>query len=167
MSKLLRYYSPGQIYFVTAVTEGRIPILIEFADELLDAMTEASRRINFKLIAHVIMPDHVHMIIDPGNSNLSGIIRIIKLIFSYNYRKAKGLDRAKVWQSRFWDHIIRNEKDLQNHSDYIHYNPVKHKLVGAPIEWKHSSFHQYLSGGFYDCDWGTNALTLPDGDFGE
>ena len=167
MSKLLRHYSPGQIYFVTAVTDGRIPILIEFANEFIEAMTEASRRINFKLIAHVIMPDHVHMIIDPCNNNLSGIIRIIKLIFAYNYRKAKGLDRAKVWQARFWDHIIRNEKDLINHLDYIHYNPVKHGFAVAPIEWCFSSYREFLKNGFYDEDWGVNFPKSFDGDFGE
>ena len=50
-----------------------------------------------------------------------------------------------IWQRRFWEHTIRNEDDLANHIDYIHYNPVKHKLVNSPKEWPYSSFHKYVA----------------------
>ncbi len=35
----------------------------------------------------------------------------------------------KVWQRRFWEHLLRNEADWHAHMDYIHYNPVKHGYV--------------------------------------
>jgi len=38
--------------------------------------------------------------------------------------------------------------------EYIHYNPVKHKLAVAPIEWAYSSFGQYVQAGVYPADWG-------------
>jgi putative transposase len=59
-----------------------------------------------------------------------------------------------VWQRRFWEHQIRDERDLIQHVEYIHYNPVKHGLVKAPGEWEHSSFHRYVRKGFYDQEWG-------------
>ena len=31
-----------------------------------------------------------------------------------------------IWQRRFWEHLIRDENDLQAHMDYVHFNPVKH-----------------------------------------
>ncbi|WP_427241400.1 REP-associated tyrosine transposase [Aeromonas salmonicida] len=31
-----------------------------------------------------------------------------------------------IWQRRYWEHLIRDDKDLQAHVDYIHFNPVKH-----------------------------------------
>ena len=34
-----------------------------------------------------------------------------------------------LWQRRFWEHTIRNEIDFERHVDYVHFNPVKHKLV--------------------------------------
>jgi hypothetical protein len=46
----------------------------------------------------------------------------------------------KFWQKGYWDHIIRDEEDLQDHLDYIHYNPVHHQLVDKPEAWTCSSF---------------------------
>jgi putative transposase len=59
-----------------------------------------------------------------------------------------------VWQPRFWEHVIRDESDLQRHLDYIHYNPVKHGLVSRPIDWKFSSIRKYTKLGLYEAGWG-------------
>jgi putative transposase len=34
-----------------------------------------------------------------------------------------------IWQRRYWEHLIRNDRDLERHVDYIHWNPVKHGWV--------------------------------------
>ena len=59
-----------------------------------------------------------------------------------------------LWQRRFWEHTIRDEKDYKNHFDYIHYNPVKHRLAKAPKDWQYSSFYRYVREGIYKLDWG-------------
>jgi len=61
-----------------------------------------------------------------------------------------------VWQRRFWEHEIRDEQDFINHANYIHYNPVKHRLVQSPKDWQYSSFDRYVRKGIYDLDWGSN-----------
>lgn len=61
-----------------------------------------------------------------------------------------------LWQRRFWEHKIKDERDFQVHCDYIHYNPVKHGLVGAPVDWENSTFHRYLDDGVYSREWGNN-----------
>ncbi len=71
-----------------------------------------------------------------------------------------------VWQRRFWEHTIRDEEDLRNRLDYIHYNPVKHGLVPRVSDWPHSAFHEYVQRGVYTVDWGGLKGEL-DGDFGE
>ena len=50
--------------------------------------------------------------------------------------------------------MIRDEADLNQHVDYIHYNPVKHGLVKRVIDWPWSSFHRYVRSGYYECYWG-------------
>ena len=40
-----------------------------------------------------------------------------------------------VWQPRYWEHRIRDEKDWHQHRDYIHLNPVKHGYVREPGDW--------------------------------
>jgi len=59
---------------------------------------------------------------------------------------------VNFWQKRFWDHVIRNEKDLENHIHYIHYNPVKHSYVYDMGEWKYSSFREWQKLGAYPDD---------------
>ena len=167
MSKLIRHYSPGQIYFITSVTHDRQRILLENIDIFWAAVEKVKKDISFELSAWVIMPDHFHIIIDPLNSDLSSIIKRIKLSFAYQFRNSKGMYRGKVWQSRFWDHIIRDEKDLNKHLDYIHYNPVKHGLESNPFDWEHSSIHGFLKKGQYESDWGILKPPVLEGDFGE
>jgi len=59
-----------------------------------------------------------------------------------------------VWQKRFWEHQIRDERDLQSHIDYIHYNPVKHGLVERVDDWPWSTYPKYVESGRYaKVDW--------------
>ena len=77
------------------------------------------------------------------------IVRTIKYNFSTNIPEiyyCKNLSESAikrgekgVWQRRYYDHIIRNENDLNRHLDYIHYNSMKHYHI-SPKDWKYSSF---------------------------
>jgi putative transposase len=68
-----------------------------------------------------------------------------------------------VWQRRFWEHQIRDEDDYIQRVEYIHYNPVKHGLVNARVEWEYSSFRLYVEADRYPADWGASGtLTFPD-----
>jgi putative transposase len=62
---------------------------------------------------------------------------------------------STLWQRRFWEHQIRDERDYERYMNYLHYNPVKHKYVKAVNDWPHSTFHRYVRNGIYDKDWGT------------
>jgi putative transposase len=63
-----------------------------------------------------------------------------------------------MWQRRFWEHQIRDERDFIQHVEYIHYNPVKHGLVAAPRDWPYSSFHRYVRRRVYPADWGAGTV---------
>ena len=43
--------------------------------------------------------------------------------------------QSGIWQRRYWEHSIRDERDYAAHMDYIHFNPVKHGLVANPGDW--------------------------------
>ena len=58
-----------------------------------------------------------------------------------------------MWQLRYREHLIRNDTDLQRHVDYIHFNPVKHGLVGRLADWPHSSFHRCVRQGLLPAEW--------------
>ncbi len=58
-----------------------------------------------------------------------------------------------IWQRRFYEHTVRDEKDLQRLRDYIHYNPVKHGLAERVYDWEYSSFRKYCTEGMYEKNW--------------
>jgi putative transposase len=111
----------------------------------------------FDLVSHVILPDHIHWLIRVDNfeSNYSSVLHSFKRNFTVNYKKFHSITSSfSVWQKRFWDHVIRDEYDLNRHLDYIHWNPVKHGLVTHPEDWPHSSFLEWFERGFYPVRWG-------------
>jgi putative transposase len=77
------------------------------------------------------------------------------------------LTTGRIWQHRFWDHIIRDAEDYRRHLDYIHYNPVKHGLVKSPYEHRLSSLHQWARRGYYDRSWGLADVPDFDEAYGE
>jgi putative transposase len=73
----------------------------------------------------------------------------------------RGDRRHGVWQRRFWEHVLRDDNDYERHCDYIHHNPVKHRLVRCPRDWPYSSFHRFVKAGDYDADWGCSDRAVP------
>jgi putative transposase len=72
---------------------------------------------------------------------------------------------GQIWQNRFWDHVIRNQDDMNRHIDYIHFNPVKHGLVSKPFDFRYTSIHQYRDD--YSDDWGIKEEIDTTGEYGE
>jgi putative transposase len=167
MSILRRYHREGNFYFITNVTFDRAPILTENASLLTRAIESARTKASFELLAWVIMPDHFHFVIGPSSWDISKLLQAIKMSFGVLYRNRDGMTSGRVWQNRFWDHIIRDQEDLNRHIDYVHYNPVKHRLVLSPFDWKWSSIDDYRREGVYADDWGRKEMDWGDMDFGE
>ena len=142
----------------------------------------------FQIEAEVILPDHIHVLwtLPDGDADFSTRWMLIKSGFSRRHRlavKARAIDTKQrkvaqpglqglhqdnmsrqsrgertVWQPRFWEHLIRDERDLIAHIEYIHFNPVKHGLVRSAIDWPHSTFKSFVEQGFYDAYWGSSDM---------
>ena len=166
MSKLHRYFAPGQSCFITAVTAQRQRILYQHSRLLLRAICRAKRKSRFKLVAWVILPDHIHAIIDCPDADAAKIVQRFKLSFSRLWQE-QTRSAGPVWQHRFWDHIIRSPEDLKRHIDYIHLNPAKHGIVDAPTSRSQSSFHSHLRKGHQGGSWGDLLVAGNDDLFGE
>jgi putative transposase len=55
---------------------------------------------------------------------------------------------------------LRDEADLETHTHYIHFNPVKHGLVQQVAQWPYSTFHRFVKSGVYLPDWGVGVEGL-------
>jgi putative transposase len=93
----------------------------------------------------VVLPDHLHCIwtLPPGDADFWARWRLIKTWFTKHCDPAlhshatvaRGRKSGRaVWQHRYWEHQLHDERDFVRHVEYIHYNPVKHGLVSSPID---------------------------------
>ena len=169
MSEYRRSYQKGGIYFFTLVTYQRQPIFSSRCARVLlfDSIKKVQTNHPFEQVAYCFMPDHLHFLwqMPENDSEYSMRMSVIKRDFSKHCGDIivdaipKTASRAKrrestIWQRRFWEHLIRDQEDLDRHIDYIHYNPVKHGLVKRPADWACSSFMGYVREGVYDLGWG-------------
>ena len=145
----------GTYFFTVTLRNRRSDLLIRRVDALFAAWRRARRRVPHKIIAFVIMPDHLHAVVTmkDGRDDYSRLIQDIKKGFTRRIHCAKTTESP--WQARFWEHTIRDKGDLRSHIDYIHNNPVKHAKVSRAIDWPHSSFHRYVRDGSLPNHWAT------------
>ncbi len=168
MSEYRRFYQSGGYYFFTLVTHLRQPFLADpkNVNHLKAAMNKVKIKYPFSLHAIVILPDHLHCLwkLPEGDKDFSTRWRLIKRYFSMEMKTSINHRREKtVWQRRFWEHAIRDEDDWLKHINYIHYNPVKHKLAKSPGDWEYSSFNYWVEKGIYTKDWGTTEQIVISG----
>ncbi|OQA00553.1 MAG: Transposase IS200 like protein [Planctomycetes bacterium ADurb.Bin401] len=157
MSNYRRANFPGGYYFFTVVTYSRKNLFNqEFARNCLhSAWQQTNYKRPFDAIALCLLPDHLHCVwkLPDGDADFSIRWSSIKALFTREYSKQAGNSienksrikhrEAMIWQRRFWEHQIRDETDLQNHINYIHYNPVKHNLVTNVSDWPWSTYHKF------------------------
>ena len=155
---------PGGTYFFTVnLLERKLSLLTDRIDALRAAVRQVRARRPFHIDAWVVLPEHLHCIwtLPPDDTDYSARWKAIKIAFAKSLPATENLSqvrRAKgergIWQRRFWEHTIRDDRNYSAHMDYVHYNPVKHGLVARVSEWSFSSFHRCVEAGIYPVDWG-------------
>ena len=154
-----RNLAPGATYFFTlTLLDRRSCALTDNIGVLGSALRGCRQRHPFSLVAIVVLPEHLHCIwtVPDHDSDYSTRWALIKAAFTRITRaggeKVRSGER-RLWQPRFWEHTIRDERDLERHVNYIHFNPVRHGHVGRVQDWPHSSFHRYVRQGRLPEDW--------------
>jgi REP-associated tyrosine transposase len=110
---------------------------------LLEVMGEVRRDTGFELHAWVVMPDHLHFIIQlRGPSKLGRVMQLIKGRFANRYNKVTG-SGGNLWQSRYHARVLRSERALNAAIEYVHANPVVAGLVSEPEEFAWSSARRF------------------------
>jgi putative transposase len=166
LSPMVRYrrnFVPGGTFFFTlTLADRRSSVLVDHIGLLRAAFRNTRERRSLAVDAIVILPDHLHAILSlpAGDSDFSGRWRAIKAAFTRSLvATGAAIPRDRrgeylLWQRRFWEHTIRDDRDLERCANYVHFNPVKHRLVSVPGEWPFSSLHRYVRAGTLPRDWG-------------
>ena len=149
--KNYNYSHPGS-YFVTVCAHEKRPLFSEIvppschgsegrgSSSVTVKLTEVGKVVEEAILAvkpvysnvtipyYVIMPDHIHLIIDivSGQSekdqSVSDIVRYIKILVTHKAKGMTGLD--KIFHRSFFDRVIRSEAEYEDTRDYILNNPA-------------------------------------------
>jgi putative transposase len=163
----------GGTFFFTVNSEDRSrTLLIDHVDMLRRIVLSLKSESPFAIEAMAVLPDHFHAVwtMPPNDADYARKLQLIKARFTkclldQNVPIAK--DRRgeyRLWQRRFWEHTIRDERDFEAHVNYVHINPVKHGCVTRAVDWPYSTIHRFVKRGILPADW---ACKLEKGEFGE
>ncbi len=91
------------------------------------------------------MPTHFHLILKQlQNNGISDYMR--KILESYSsYFNMKHKRKGPLWESKFYNILVKDDEQLLHLTRYIHLNPVTAKLVDKPKDWEFSSYKEFYS----------------------
>lgn len=164
--RLRRIEQPGHVRFLTFSCYHRLALFNNDAikDAFVTQLIDAQQRFKFALVAWVIMPEHVHLLLQPDSGqtlsvSLSAIKRpfAVKVLRRWRALKAPILERLRdadlnehFWQAGGgYDRNIYSPTELDEKIRYIHANPVNRGLVPRPTDWGWSSARFYLDRATY------------------
>ncbi|PWB28651.1 hypothetical protein DCO49_05005 [Stenotrophomonas sp. SPM] len=134
-----RWSQTGNVYAITAVTYARRRWFDDEAnvDLLIEALRTVERTGRTCSLAWVIMPDHLHWLIELRRGTLAGCMQILKS------RSGRAIARqveanAPIWQPGYYDHALRSDECLRTQAMYIAANPVRAGLATFLGEYPHA-----------------------------
>jgi len=152
----------GTFFFTVNLLDRGSDLLVTQIGILREAIARVRANAPFRIDAWVVLPDHMHCLwtLPQGDADFPGRWRAIKIAFvkglpAVEPRSSVMTSRGErgIWQRRYWEHTIRDDRDFAAHMDYTHFNPVKHGLVGHPADWPYSSFRRCVDRGLYSDHW--------------
>ena len=164
--KLFKSNEPNTFHYVTPLmTFNRVPVFRseEACEFFVNVLSEVREKYPYRLISYVLMPDHVHAIVNNRSGTISDWLRRVRgnsarkilawLREEQHLVSLKKLALAQpqkrqhthaVWQKDpsvidLWSH-----KFIRQKLNYLHLNPVRAGLCEHPADWKWSSYRAYL-----------------------
>lgn len=134
-----RFSEPGRAYLLTTVVKDRTPL---FADLVLARLVvrelrACDERGLSSTLAFVLMPDHLHWLVQLRSGYLADLMKRFKSISAARINKNRDTPGAQVWQAGFHDHAIRDGADMRALARYVVANPVRAGLVKSVRLYPH------------------------------
>lgn len=140
-----RIIYPGAIYHLIQRAPGKEKLFLEDRDflKILSLMKETSQKFHWKFLAFVLMPNHLHALIQIGEESLSQGAKYLFESYAKFFNK-KYERKGPVFCRPFKSFLCLNDNYFLTISIYIHLNPYKAKLVADPLQYKWSSLNVYF-----------------------
>lgn len=129
---------PGRLYMLTTVTHLRQPLFhnLHHARLAIHNLRHADQQQHCRSLAWVLMPDHLHWLIELKDATLSKLMQRFKCQSSNALRKA-GVKMSPIWQAGYYDRALRRDEDILKAARYIVANPVRAGLVTKIGDYPH------------------------------
>lgn len=135
----------------------RSKILTNKCELVVESWKEVAENTGMELLCWVVLTDHFHVVIDKNFNSLNTLTHAFKLASAKRFHLEPVAGRTQLWEAASWSQKINNQSELEQHIDFVHYNPVKHGLVGKPWDFQQSSFREFVKHGYYFKDWTLDA----------
>lgn len=147
MGRRLRPNRPGVAFHITTRLQDRAhrftPIL---RDRVVRILGRHIARSDLRLLAYVVMSNHLHLIVIQGSQPLDAFMQPFLRSVALAVQEAHGI-QGHVFERRFRDHACENLRHLRNAIAYTHANPVRAGLCEDPRDYPWSSHAQYDASG--------------------
>lgn len=129
-----RVSQTGYLYILTTVVHGRRRLFADAAnaETVIDSLRHVERCGRSRSMAWVVMPHHVHWLMELRRGTLASCMNVFK---SYSSRRLGG---GKVWQHGYYDHAIRTDESLEHAARYIVANPLRAGLAESIGEYPYA-----------------------------
>ncbi len=126
----------GAAYIVTAVTRDRMRPFAYFdlALALARELHALEKTGTCHLIAWVIMPDHVHVLLQLAQHPLASVVQQVKGRSARSVNELAGRE-GPLWQRGYHEHAVRRNEDLVELARYVVMNPVRAGLVARLVDY--------------------------------
>lgn len=118
----------------------------QFGAYINNIKQEAIEKKLVEIICYCFMPTHIHLALKQlAEDGISNFMRYILNSYSH-YFNIKHNRRGPLWEGNFKKVLVESDEQMLHLTRYIHLNPVAAYIVNNPIDWKWSSYSEYISG---------------------
>ena len=129
----------GRIYLITTVTLDRVRLFEDLilARTAIAHLRHADAHGHSKTLAWVLMPDHLHWLVQLASGDLSRLVAGFKAGSAASINRILQTPGQRRWQTGFHDHALRAEEDLPAIARYVIANPLRARLVTSVRAYPH------------------------------
>lgn len=127
-----RHPVPGARYFVTFVTQARVPWLRDAscAEAILAALRSWHDERDGVILCATVMPDHVHVLFELGQKLTTG-----QCVGRWKSEARRAIRYRHDWLRDFYEHHLRVEEAAEDYALDVFLNPYRARLVAAEQVW--------------------------------
>lgn len=145
MGRRPRIHFAGAFYHVIARGNGGQKVFREDGDYrlYLKFLQEYKKRFGFYVYGYALMPTHVHLLIETGETALSKVMQSLQFRYTRNFN-IKYRTWGHLFQGRYKAILCERDSYFLELSAYLHLNPVRAGLVEDPSKYPWSSYPSYM-----------------------